>query len=135
MNYEQAAIAEFKSIPALNNHVYPLNAPEKVRKSGVPYLILVGSDGVMSKTLSGYVGGKTVQAELVVVASTYPQLKSLTGPVISKLISFEGRTIGDGGPFIQELTYYDPVEFYESEPDLHRCNIDYEVFFEEVDQP
>lgn len=133
MIFEQALLLELKTITALNNHVYPLNASEKVRKTGAPYLIYISSQGVRTKTLGGYRGGKRVSVELNVIAATYESMKTISASVIELLENMEQREIGTGGPFLQEVTYEDPVELYESAPDLFRCLIDFNTFFEEVD--
>ncbi|MBO9598633.1 MAG: DUF3168 domain-containing protein [Cohnella sp.] len=133
MIFEEALVMELKSITALNDHVYPLNAPEKVRKTGAPYLIYISSQGVRTKTLGGYRGGKRVSVELNVVASTYESMKEITASVIKLIEGMEQRTIGEDGPYLQEVTYEEPVELYESAPALFRCLIDFTTFFEEVD--
>lgn len=134
MNFVESLIKELKTITKLNNHIYPANAPEKVRKEGVPYLILLSSVGVKTKSLNGYSGGKQVSVELNVVASTYSKMQEISQQVVALLEGMEQRNIGETGPFVQELTYYEPKEFYESAPQLYRCLIDLEVFYEEVKQ-
>jgi hypothetical protein len=43
----------------------------------------------------------------------------------------EQRVIGTDGPYIQELTYEQPIELYEQNPNLYRCLIDFEVYFDQ----
>lgn len=129
MNFEAALTMELKSIPALNNRVYPLTAPETSFDLTKPYLIYGSSEGLRTKEMGGYQPGKTVRGELNVIAPKYSDIKSITSSAIDKLVSFEGRTIGTGGPFIQELIYGEPVELYEEAPKLYRCVIDFEVYF------
>lgn len=125
----ESLIEEFKAIKPLNNHIYPANAPEKVRNEGVPYLIILSSVGVKTKTLNGYGGGKKVPVELNIVASKYSQMQTISSQVVELLESMERRHIGTNGPFIQELTYFEPRVIYESAPQLYRCLIDAELFF------
>lgn len=131
--FEEALINELQSITEIGNRVYPSSAPEKVRNESVPYIILISSYGVKTKSLDGYRDGKRVPVELNVITTRYEQLKSITQKVMHLLENMEGRVIGLDGPFIQELTYLAPVEIYESAPKLHRCLIDFNVFFEEVE--
>lgn len=128
MNFEAALTQELKSIAAFSNRVYPLTAPEANAGQGVPYLIYGSSPGVRTKTMSGYGEGKTVRGELNIITSRYSDLKTLEDSVLELLIGMERRVIGTGGPHIQEFLYNDPVEMYESQPNLYRCVIDFEVY-------
>jgi hypothetical protein len=129
--FEESLIEELSTISEFNNRIYPAHAPENVGTTGTPRLIFVSSYGVRTKTLDGgYGGGRRVPVELNVIDTSYLGMRELTGKVMALLEGMGGRVIGNG-PFIQELTYYDPQEFYENEPNLHRCLIDFEVFFEE----
>jgi len=131
MSFEPALVQELKTIPELQNRVYPLFAPEANAEQGVPYLIYASSEGLRDKTLSGYLESKEVRGELNIIAKRYGDMKAITKKVVALLISFEGRQIGANGPFIEELTYQMPVELYEAQPDLHRCVIEFQVYFEE----
>lgn len=131
MNFEAALTLELKTIAALSNRVYPLTAPEATAGNGVPYLIYVSSEGRRTKTLDGFHTSKHVSGELNVIAARYADMKALTANVIDLLIGMEQRVIGIGGPFIQELTYDDPVELYEEQSQLYRCLIDFEVYFDQ----
>lgn len=130
MKFEPALEQELSVISALNNRIYPLSSPEANASRGVPYLIYGSSEGLRTKSLSdGYMDGKTVRGELNVVTARYETMKQITAEVIEVLVGMEQREIGADGPFIQELTYSEPVELYESQPRLHRCVIDFEVYF------
>jgi len=133
MDFEAALTAELMTIPQLINKVFPLVAPEKdVNKEPLkaPYVVYSSSDGSRVKSLDGYQGLKKVDVELFVIASTYTNLKPLESAVIDKLISFELRSIGEDGPFIQEVTYEEPIEKYEPLPKLWRKIINFSVYFE-----
>jgi len=130
MNFEPALAQELKSIMALDGRVYPLTAPETAFDLNKPYLIYGSSEGLRTKEISsGYQSGKMVSGELNVIAPRYADMKSITAEVIDLLVGMERRTIGSSGPFIQELTYEEPVELYEDQPKLYRCVIDFEVYF------
>jgi len=128
MSFEPALVQELKTIPELQNRVYPLFAPEATASSGVPYLIYASSEGLKDKTLGGYLDSKEVRAELNIIAERYADMKVITKQVVALLIGFEGRQIGTGGPFIEELTYQMPVEMYESEPALYRCVVEFSAY-------
>jgi len=131
-DFEQALRAEIvAAIPALGGRVYPLFAPEATKHNGVPYLIYASSEGLRDKSLGGYLKSKEVRAELNIIAKSYSDMKAITKQVIALLIGFEGRQIGTDGPFIEEVTYQMPMEFYESQPDLRRCLVEFSVYFTE----
>lgn len=130
-DFEQALTQELKSVSALGGRVYPLFAPEAVKKNGVPYLIYASSEGLRDKSLDGYMESKEVRGELNVIADRYADMKAITRQVVALLLSFEGRQIGTDGPLIDELIYMQPIETYESQPELHRCMIEFTVYFKE----
>jgi len=131
LDFEQALTEELKTISELQNRVYPLDSPEATKHNGVPYLIYASSEGLRDKTLSGYLDSKEVQGEVNVIAERYADMKAITKQVIALLIDMEGRQIGTGGPCIAELTYQMPVELYEPQPDLYRCMIEFQAYYEE----
>jgi Protein of unknown function (DUF3168). len=131
-DFEQALRAEIvAAIPALGGRVYPLFAPEAVKKNGVPYLIYASSEGLRDKALDGYLQSKEVRAELNVIAERYEDMKAITHEVVALLVDMEGRQIGTDGPFIKELTYQMPVELNEPQPQLHRCVVEFSAHFDE----
>lgn len=131
LDFEAALAAELKTITALGGRVYPLDSPEATKHNGVPYLIYASSEGLRDKSLGGYLKSKEVRGELNIITKRYGDMKAITRQVVALLIGFEGRQIGTGGPFIDELTYQMPVELYESQPDLRRCVIEFQVYFKE----
>lgn len=131
LDFYLALKQELETIAALVGRVYPLTAPEARAGNGVPYLIYVTSDGLRTKTLGdGYQTGRHVAGELNVIDRDYDNMKAVTGEVMDLLVGMERRVIGNGGPFIQELTYSQPVELYENLPKLYRCVIDFDVYFD-----
>lgn len=131
MSFEPALVQELKTITALKNRVYPLTAPEATASGGVPYLIYASSEGLRDKTLGGYLDSKEVRAELNIIAERYSDLKAITKQVVALLVGFEGRRIGADGPYIEEIAYQMPVELYESQPQLHRCVVEFSAYFAE----
>lgn len=129
MEFEPALRQELMTIPSLKNRIYPLTAPDASKNNGVPYIIYVSSEGIYEKGLDGYYSSKEVQVEVNIISDSYGEMKSITKDVMALIISFEQRKIGTDGPFIQEVTYQQPRELYEAQPDLYRCLIDFEVYF------
>lgn len=130
MDFEESLTFEMDSIPGLKEKVFPGFSPGKK----APYLAYTSSDGLYTKTISfGYLDDKSVKATLHIIANKYDEMKRLERLVVKKLISFELRSIGVGGPFIEELTYEEPVELYEEKPNLYRCVINIKVYFKEVE--
>jgi hypothetical protein len=126
MNFEEALVEEFNTIPNILDKAFPLMAPEGIKP---PFIVYVSSEGVQDKTLQGYLSSKEVVCEIHVVHSNYNNVKSLSKQVISKIQSFYGRTIGTDGPFIQNVTYEKPTEVYEKEVNLYRSSFDLTVKF------
>lgn len=125
MNFEEALAFELETIPKLKGKVYPGFLPGKT----APYLVYLSSPGLRTKELGfGYLTGREVSPTLNVITNKYSDLKPLSNQVIDILLSFQGRTIGVDGPFVQEVTYQEPTELYEAEPNLYRCVIDIQVY-------
>lgn len=121
MRLEEALCMELEQIPQLAGKVYPLRAPES---EGAPYLVYASSEGKQYRTLDGFISStREVSIELNLLVNDYVELKDLSVLLIDVLKSFQGRSIGTGGPFIQAISYDDPVELYEPEVGLFRCLI------------
>ncbi|WP_336772302.1 tail completion protein gp17 [Paenibacillus sp. MMO-58] len=125
MTFEPALVAELSAVPELQGKIFPLSA----NGAPAPYLVYVSSEGLPSKGLDGYGSGKNVTVMLNIMSDTYSGLKTITANVLAILHTFEKRKIGEGGPFIQELTHQEPVEGYEPLPKLYRCVIELKAFF------
>lgn len=126
MNFDEALRDELGSISELINRVFPLKAKEGMK---APYIVYVSSEGIQDKSFQGYLDSKTVDCEINILHDSYGNMKSLTKEVLAKIISFQDRSIGENGPFIQNVTYERPVELYEKEISLYRCVIDIKVRF------
>ncbi|MEK5415061.1 DUF3168 domain-containing protein [Paenibacillus sp. FSL L8-0708] len=123
LEFEDALSFELESMNGFRDKVYPAFAPG----TPVPYLVYISSEGVRVKTLEGFTRRRRIEVELNIVTKLYREMKEFSKVAIDKLISMEGRVIGEDGPFIQELTYEKPVEIYEEGPKLYRCLIDFTV--------
>ncbi|MFD1953736.1 DUF3168 domain-containing protein [Paenibacillus thailandensis] len=126
MEFEEALVAELESISGLSGKVVPAFA---AAGTVAPYVMYESSFGQQIKALSGFLTSKAVEVELNLLAASYAEMKRLQADIITRLTGFEQRVIGDDGPFVQELTYGQPAELYESAPKLHRCVISFEVHF------
>lgn len=125
MNFEEALTFELEMLPQLAGKVYPMFSPGRTE----PYVVYQSSEGVRTKALDGFKSGRSVPGELSIVTKKYGDLKAYVRAAIDTLISFEGRVIGNAGPYIQEVKYEEPVELYEDEPKLWRCIIEFEVYY------
>lgn len=129
MDFESALTMELKTIPDVQNRVYPLNAPEKTIN---PYIIYTSSEGLRTNTITdGYLPDKSVEGEINIVAAKYAVLKQVTRQVIDMLINLNQRVIGSDGPYIDEMIYEKPVELYEANVSLYRCVVGYKAYFKE----
>jgi hypothetical protein len=124
VDFEEALSFELETIDSLSNSVFFLNADEGTK---APYIVCVSSEGLEDKCLEGYLKSKKIDCEINILHSSYRSMKDLTKLVKAKLLSFQGRAIGNGGPFIQNVTYEIPVEIYEKEVELYRSVIDLTV--------
>jgi hypothetical protein len=126
MNFEEALTAELTMIDGLAHKVFPLNAKEGTVP---PYIVYLSSEGVQDKSFEGYLISKEVECEINILHSTYREMKGLTKLVLEKIISLQGRTIGEGGPSIQNLSYEKPIELYEKDIKQYRSVIDVKFKF------
>lgn len=127
MSFEVALRQELLSIIS---KIYPLTAPEGTL---VPYLIYTSSEGTYDKDLNGFLDSKEVSCELDIIDSSYSGMKSISKQVVDKLKSFEQRTVGTNGLYIQEFTFDDDSpELYENEVNMYRKIISFRVYFKEV---
>jgi hypothetical protein len=122
MEFEVALAQEISGLAGMTYKVSPLTAPDK---RNPPYIAYMASAGLQDKDLNGYQGTYTVSGELNIIHTRYLDMMSLTRAVIAKLVTFQGRVIGTGGPYIQNITYNDPIEMYEKEVSAYRCNISF----------
>jgi hypothetical protein len=126
LNFEEALTAELTMIEGLATKVFPLNAKEGTVP---PYIVYLSTEGIQDKSFDGYLITKEVECEINILHSTYREMKDLTKLVMAKVISFQGKSIGNGGPKIQNLSYEKPVELYEKEIKQYRSVIELKLKF------
>lgn len=127
MDFEQALRAELVTITNLQNKVFPLNAPEG---TSTPFLIYQKTNTAIIKTMDGTSYTRNALYEIDLIARTYSDLQTLMVAVKNKLISFQGRTIGTNGSYIQNVTIENIVELYEPQPLYYRLNLEARFYFE-----
>ena len=127
MDFEQALRAELVTITNLQNKVFPLNAPEG---TSTPFLIYQKVNMAIIKTMDGTSYARNALYEIDLIAKSYSELQSLMVSVKNKLISFQGRTIGTNGSYIQNVTIENIVELYEPQPLFYRINMETRFYFE-----
>lgn len=127
MDFEQALRAELMTITNLQNKVFPLNAPEG---TSTPFLIYQKVNMAIIKTMDGTSYTRNALYEIDLIAKSYSELQSLMVSVKNKLISFQGRTIGTNGSYIQNVTIENIVELYEPQPLFYRINMEARFYFE-----
>jgi hypothetical protein len=134
MNFEEALRNELSSIPQIANKIFPLAATEGVK---TPYLVYISSEGVQEKYLDGYAGSKEIECELHILNDSYAGLKDITRQVISKVVKFQQSIIGgDGGVWVQNLTYERPTEQYIDQLFQYLCIVSLKVrIFEDTSTP
>jgi hypothetical protein len=119
MYFEEALLVELKALDGFNKV-----SPGMVKQgTPAPYLFYLSSE-INDKSLDGYLDSGEVFCEINIVTDKYSQLATLRQLVVNKLISFQGRSIGNSEIFIQNFTYEKPVELYEKEVNQFRCLID-----------
>ncbi len=134
MDFEDALTAELVQISGLSDKVFPLVAKAKKRTPNpnpinIPYVAYKSSEGLREKTFDGYQPFKRVECELNIIHKSYSEMKNITRLVLAKVLNFQSRVIGTGGPYIQNVVYQSSIELYEEKPDLYRCVIDFEFHF------
>lgn len=125
MSFKSGFKEELVTVSGLASKVFPLVAP---KLTVAPYLVYQASNGLLNKTLDGYLSTRELSCEVNIIAK-FSEFEALKAAVIAKIVSFIGRTIGTSGILIQDVTYEEPVDLYESEADLYRCNIEFKFYF------
>lgn len=124
---ERALRYELNKIPELTNRLFPTNAPEGQEP---PYLVYMTSKRPL-KDLNGTTKDRECHVMLNILCGSYAQMKDLTKKVEDLVITFPLRTIGQNGPYIQDITLDDITEIYEPELKLQRGIIPFKICYEE----
>lgn len=124
---EKALRNELNKIPEITNKVYPMNAP-KGKKT--PYLVYISYSKPM-KDLDGTKSDINSDILLNVFSESYSEMKNLTKKVKKLIETFPYRNIGEHGPYIDDLTIERTTETYESELELYRGIIPFNICYKE----
>lgn len=127
MDFEQALRAELITLSNLSNKVFPMFAPEQ---TPTPFVIYQKSNVELLGTLDGMSKTRMARYEFDVVSQTYDTLQQTLNNVKNKLVTFQGRTIGINGPFVQAVIVDNVIELFESDPKLVRANMEVRFYYE-----
>lgn len=115
-----------KTIPELENRIYPTNAPEKATK---PYLVYTRLNTDISKTLEGYEDDQALTFMFSIMAAKYGEMKSLAKQVEDFLTKLPHQIIGTEQIYIQDMDINNITEQYEHELGVNRGIIDFTIYF------
>lgn len=124
MDFEDALENELVAVTDLTDKVFPLAAKKDTL---VPFLVYKKANIDFKKVLSGAIVKTEALYGVVIIANKYDQLQEVSTATIAKLLSFLGRSIGAGGPLIENVTVKHLGDDYIPEEDLYRANIQLNV--------
>ena len=116
-----------QAIPALNNQIFPTNAPEG---SQGPYLVYARINTDKVKTLEGYTNKQALSYMFSIMAVKYSDMVKVRDKVEDMLLAFPGTSIGNTTKFfIEDLNINNIDEHYEHELGVNRGIIDFTIYF------
>jgi hypothetical protein len=124
MDFEQALVYELQTINGLSKKVFPQKASENTEP---PFIVYFSTDGEPIMTLTGSTNLTELSCQIVVVAKTYEQLKSLSKAVQSRVKSFFQRPIGVNGLFIKSVSFPEPNEDIDNNLDYHSSTLEVRI--------
>lgn len=124
MTFGEALRYELIQIEKLNKKVFPIVAPEA---TGKPFLIYQRVNIDFRKTLSGTSNKADGAYILTLVTDSYSEKEEIEEEVKNKCLSFLFRNIGDGGPYVNDVTVKLLDEGYVYEVDSFTSKIRLEV--------
>lgn len=125
MHFEEALKNELNNVSGLSGKVFPLNVIEGIK---APFLVYQSSDGIMEKTLSGFVVSTEIIGNMYIVHTSYTSMKDMSNAVISALQGFQGRVIGGtGGVRVYDVTYERVHESYDPQLFYYQCELEFKV--------
>jgi hypothetical protein len=124
VTFGEALRYELIQIEKLTNKVFPIVAPEA---TGKPFLIYQREDVEFKKTLNGTTNKANAVYNLTLITDIYSEKEAIEDEVKDKLLSFIFRNIGDGGPYVQNVTVRLLQEGYVFENDSLTSKIRLEV--------
>lgn len=119
VNFEEALIAELKTVSGLSGKIFPLHPP---KGEPAPLAFFLGGGGEEFKAHDGYTGLVKTNYEINTVAKSYASMAYLGSMVNDKLKSFQSRAIGDGSVYIQNISVDEPDKVYEEQVNLYRSS-------------
>ena len=110
---------------ALNNKVYPINAPEN---TSLPYLTYQASNGENLRSIDGNYSNVFISNfDIDLYCKTYSELKVKTELVLKTLKGIWNKTVDK--IYIQAIRVGEPTELYEHEVNCYRSNIEIGIFY------
>ena len=113
-------------VPEFNNQIYPTNAPETSTK---PYLVYTRLNTQRPKTFEGYTDKQALTFMLSIMATEYPEMKSLTKKVEDFLLSVAKTSIGTNQIYIEDININNVSEQYEHALGVNRGIIDFTIYY------
>lgn len=123
---EQAFVTELYGIAG---PVYPMIAPDN---SLAPFVVYTKSKIEYMKTLDGTSHTRQGWYDIDLIDKTYQGLQAKFALVKAKLLSFARQRIGVDGPFVQDVTMDNIVEFFDDGPMYYRMHFEIHFFYEEA---
>lgn len=127
MDFEQAMRAELITLSNLNNKVFPIYAPEQ---TPTPFVIYSKQSVELLATMDGMSKTRMGRYEIDIVTQTYQSLQELILNVKNKLLTFQGKSIGTNGPFVQAVLVDNVTELFVSDSKLVHANIEVRFYYE-----
>ena len=116
-----------QAIPALNNQIFPTNAPEG---SQGPYLVYARINTRKTKTLEGYTNKESLSYMFSIMATKYSDMVKVRKQVEELLEGMPQREIGNTTKFfIEDLSINNITEQYEHELGVNRGIIDFTIYY------
>lgn len=125
MLLEKALRYELNKINEISGKIFPTNAPQGKKP---PYLVYV-SESTPLKDLNGTKENIDSYVLLNILCESYSEMKDVTRKVRKLINTFPFRSIGENGPYIEDLTAETTAETYENELELYRGIIPFKISY------
>lgn len=126
-SFEVALYTELSSISGFTAKVFPLFAPEG---TAAPYMTYEPGIYTLDKAHNGFLSSGSQEVTVDILAATFSSLKTASDAVVAKIRSFLARSIGTGGPTIQNVTIREQSPLlYEPNVDLYRRSIVFTIYY------
>lgn len=128
MDLEQSLHYELASISGLSTKVFPNTSQQGTT---TPYCVYVLVSTDREQELTGHNGMVEARFDIHILHKTYANLKSLMDLVIAKLKTFNLRTIGQNGVFIQQAEIDNEFENFQPNIEVYQGTIEVILYFQE----